>query len=547
MEKIMIIVPHEDDELNLVGGLLNLKEINKDNCYIVFVTNGEYDLPSIIREKEARKSAKYLGIPDKNLIFLGYPDTSPNSKNHIYHTRKPDIFYSNHNIRQTYLELDDEFHYKVFKKHANYNYDSLLEDLVLIIQKYKPDILITNDFDSHPDHRCLSLTFEKAIGIVLKKVSHYSPKIFKAFAYPTAYRGIADFSQINIESTKFNTELYSLNEMQNPYYKWVDRVRFPTGKDVRRKFVLANRLYKNLNKHVSQRTLLESYNKIINSDQVFWERRTDNIALHSKITASSGEVAYINDFLYFDCKNILNCKAQKAELINAAWMPKKNDKEKTIRFEFATVQCINVIKLYQNFNSKGIIKNIRVKMNQYTDDFILNDLVSEIVINACNTDFLEIKILDDLTGNEGFSEIELYEPKSSNIIFMQLLNDDNFVYDKYYFDKLNIKMYAYDGIISSYIEPKDLIFYLNNLEISYEDLILVNRKKIDIKVILKNDRNKCIEATFLKITKMTRLINHIMNVSNSFIVNINIFLNRIRNKIHKFLVKYLFLRKKKNN
>ena len=73
-QKIMIIVPHEDDELNLAGGILNSNIFNKKNVILIFTTNGDYGISGQTRINEALKSAKKMQIPINNVVFLGYSD-----------------------------------------------------------------------------------------------------------------------------------------------------------------------------------------------------------------------------------------------------------------------------------------------------------------------------------------------------------------------------------------------------------------------------------------------------------------------------------------
>lgn len=67
-KKILIIVPHEDDEICLSGGIL--ASINNKDTKIVYVTNGNYIYDSKIRYNEALKSCKELGINREKIIFL---------------------------------------------------------------------------------------------------------------------------------------------------------------------------------------------------------------------------------------------------------------------------------------------------------------------------------------------------------------------------------------------------------------------------------------------------------------------------------------------
>ena len=153
-KKNLIIVPHEDDELNLIGGLLNSNYLNKDNTYIAYMTNGDYNCSVKTRFNEAKKALKMCGIKDENIIFLGYCDQHFSENKHIYMTSKDEIFESKKQKKETYLtDEENEYAWKKRKKHSKFNKEALINDLEFLIKEYRPDIIFVNDFDSHPDHR----------------------------------------------------------------------------------------------------------------------------------------------------------------------------------------------------------------------------------------------------------------------------------------------------------------------------------------------------------------------------------------------------------
>lgn len=48
--------------------------------------------------------------------------------------------------------------------------------------------------------------------------------------------------------------------------------------------------------HLSQKALRRAV-KLVNGDEVFWLRRTDNLAYEGMMTASSGNPDYLDDFI----------------------------------------------------------------------------------------------------------------------------------------------------------------------------------------------------------------------------------------------------------
>lgn len=68
-KSLMVIVPHEDDEINLAGS--SIIAARKENVHVicVFLTNGDWEYPAYIRIREAVNSLKIMGVPDKDVIF----------------------------------------------------------------------------------------------------------------------------------------------------------------------------------------------------------------------------------------------------------------------------------------------------------------------------------------------------------------------------------------------------------------------------------------------------------------------------------------------
>ena len=77
--KIMVIVPHQDDELLLTAGVLYSAAHAGLNPHVVMVTNGDYGCRDhsvgYARLRETLAGAEMLGVPAEQVTFLGYADT----------------------------------------------------------------------------------------------------------------------------------------------------------------------------------------------------------------------------------------------------------------------------------------------------------------------------------------------------------------------------------------------------------------------------------------------------------------------------------------
>jgi LmbE family N-acetylglucosaminyl deacetylase len=86
--KIVIFAPHPDDETLSCGGTIALNTRLGNPVYIIFMTDGRYshkhtlgidsyptpDDVSRIRQEEATKAARVLGVKEDRLAFLDYED-----------------------------------------------------------------------------------------------------------------------------------------------------------------------------------------------------------------------------------------------------------------------------------------------------------------------------------------------------------------------------------------------------------------------------------------------------------------------------------------
>ena len=539
-KKILVILPHEDDELNLVGGLLNSDYIDKSNTYMAYVTNGDYYCKTATRVKEVTKALKRCSIQKENIIYLGYCDQQFSENTHIYMTDENNEFISKNNKKETYfIPGENEYAFNKRKKHSKFNRESLINDLEALISDLLPDIIFVNDFDSHPDHRCITLCFDCAMGRILKKTQGYFPNVFKGFCYPTEYNGYTDYDNLNFISTKFKKEANNEFDYQNPYYFWEERIRFCVGKKTLKYSLLSNKLYKCLVEHKSQ-LLLRKYKSIINSDQIFWQRKTNNLCINATITATSGDTKYLNDFMTFDCQDIMHKDKALPIFKTVAWVPDKSDKSKKITINLKETSQISEIKFYQNSTTKGKITEINLKLDTTKKKNIKleNKLTTTIKVNSKEKiNVIEIEVVSKETNDAGFSEIEIFSPVEKKIELLKILIDDNFTNDIYYVKNKNYKMelYCYDGNNSINLSKNDFIFEVNNKVIKYENLKEFTNKNYTLKVSLKENSDIYDEVKIKHAGIFNILIFNLHKNINKIILKKDIFISRVHNKIKRLL------------
>ena len=89
VKTVLVVVPHEDDEINVAGTTIYRSRQAGERVICVFVTNGDWLCPAKVRMKEAIASLKELGVPSEDVLFLGYPDGGVYAEKSLFmHGRK---------------------------------------------------------------------------------------------------------------------------------------------------------------------------------------------------------------------------------------------------------------------------------------------------------------------------------------------------------------------------------------------------------------------------------------------------------------------------
>lgn len=360
-QKVLVIVPHEDDEINVAGSVMYSYVQKGADVYCAFTTNGDYSFWARTRMHEAWRSLQMLGV--QHVVFLGYGDTS----NHypgghwFYSPEKAVTAPSGH--RETY-GCDDFPDYAFAKRgiHRPYCRESVKTDLKDLIEDIRADIIFAVDGDVHADHRAASLLFEEALGELLCRPGNtYHPTVFKGFAYCTSFGAPKDFYADNIKSVPKPT-ICEDNLIDISLYEWNQRVRFPVLPACREFYLRHNVLYQALFQHASQSAALHAV-RIANGDAVFWQRRTDNLACQARIMTSSGKAGRLCDFKLWDTNQIDDKQLSFQAYL---WQPSEKDPDKIIKYHWQQPQHIVCLRLAGNIESTGRIEKMMLSLDDGT-------------------------------------------------------------------------------------------------------------------------------------------------------------------------------------
>ena len=430
-KKVMVIVPHEDDDLLISGQVLPPMYKNGADVRVVFATNGDKRVSAYTRQSEACNALEKLGIPREKVIFLGYPDGTQ-----LYVGKKAYSFSSGWDHTYAGKGFKD-YHFDRFGTHAKYTAENMVDDIESVVLEYRPDYILAIDFDTHTDHRGVSISFEKAMERILKKESGYTPKVLKCFGYSLAWKSKPDFYALNIKSTvmqdreKNNDPSY---ETDVPQYRWNNRVRLPIDKKSLSHSILRCSEYKALSEHLSQYAYCYS-ERIINGDSVYWNRRTDSLTYNADISVSSGDASLLNDFRLIGVGN--RTAGPHVKLENCVSRFDKNDAQKTVTVKFDSPKTVSCVSLYDNF---GLNSNILGGVITFSDG-------SKVEVPALNADGSETRVVfepkhnitsftfkvTEYEGVAGLDEIEAFEnadyDMGFSLIKLKNADTDDYIYN----------------------------------------------------------------------------------------------------------------------
>jgi len=171
--EILIFAPHPDDETLACAGIIMQALREGKRIQVVVFTNGDgyrraaarlFRKPGLLvnssdvlelgrfRQAEGLAAMAILGLQPTSVTFLGYPD---GGLNQVRQTEGETPYKQNTTQKaETYGLHQPDYHFLAYGKPAVYRKAAALADVTEIIQRVKPDqIYVTNEVDTHPDHR----------------------------------------------------------------------------------------------------------------------------------------------------------------------------------------------------------------------------------------------------------------------------------------------------------------------------------------------------------------------------------------------------------
>ncbi|MFA5149778.1 MAG: PIG-L family deacetylase [Candidatus Omnitrophota bacterium] len=193
-DRVLILAPHPDDENIGCGGVIQRALKSGAKVKIMYLTNGDHNEFAFIvyekrlvvrnpafvamgkvREEEAGKAMKILGVAESDLIFLGYPDYG--TKNMFFYSWEGSAPFRDRLTRQSYVPYKEAPSYG-----APYKSEHILADLERVLIAYKPTkIFVSHPADVNGDHWAYYCFLQIALQDLKKQFAE--PKLYVYFVH----------------------------------------------------------------------------------------------------------------------------------------------------------------------------------------------------------------------------------------------------------------------------------------------------------------------------------------------------------------------------
>ncbi len=408
MPTILLIVPHGDDEINLLGTIADRFIKNNWNIHLLLITNGDY-LPKVTEKRHAETEAVAKKIEISKVIYLGYGDDPAFTGTHTYHTEAPDAYTSPAGHNHTYgVGGSAEYALQVHGSHHSYCRDNVKGDMMSCILEEQAELIVCVDLDLHSDHRMTSLLFDEILCEILR-TTQYRPMVLKKYAYAGVWFGPEDYYANPMAETRLTAEEYFPYSPEQGIRVQVPRRYYPV-------FYKRSPVYKLCELYRSQ-YVTEHYTQMVNADALYFFRDCSNLAIHAQVQVSSGEGSYLNDGKLADFSPINKKKSSIiADYEAYTWIPNENDHDRKASFRFPESVSVQEVCLHLPYEVSCRPTGITLCVGNYRQSVSLGASIYEVIaLPEPIKDIMEldIQITMGTPGKCGIREIEIFDHHSS--------------------------------------------------------------------------------------------------------------------------------------
>jgi len=190
--RLMVFSPHPDDETLGVGGLIQRVLQSGGKVRVIFMTSGDgypegvemedriahptaqdYREYGTLRQKEALQVLATLGMKEKDVMFLGFPDGGLYSILSKYRSDDgPD--YTSPFTLENHPPLVD-----TLLPNIEYNGDDLKREVLRVLTDFRPTLVVTvHRRDQHPDHCSTYFFVRQALNELATRTPLFHPYMF---------------------------------------------------------------------------------------------------------------------------------------------------------------------------------------------------------------------------------------------------------------------------------------------------------------------------------------------------------------------------------
>ena len=424
-KEVMVLVPHEDDEVLIAAGVIRNGVQNGDSVKVVLVTNGDYEGLGATRIKESIAALTYLGVEKENIFFLGYGDTGSEydirfiyrlfyaeSDSQVFTSRIGSSTYGNPEVGVS------DYHYLKHGVHGNYNRETIFSDILSIIDENRPDdIYTTSLYDYHGDHVGVYLFANEALCTIKRNDPSYSPVLHQAMVHAKGGAndstwpvrdGLDDIPSSFTEPGTLSS--YSLLE-------WNTAERIPVPASMRNANREDNEKYRAISMYASQTASADAYlHAFTKADEVFWRKDYSNIALFADVNVSSENIQTKQQ----GAKAIDGITDGYPRFTQHEWATNGEGAGAWIKLTWDQTFSINRIVLFDRPNATDQIIRAELQFSDGTsiavDDIPNNGCEKVISFSTKQVTWVKLVVNEANGENIGLSEIEVYGYSAENTI-----------------------------------------------------------------------------------------------------------------------------------
>ena len=272
---IVIVVPHEDDEILMSAGVIREAVKAGISCTVVMATNGDYECSNYEkgqnRLRESIAGLQALGLSKEHLEIMGYADTGMPREDsfltHLYEEVEEEKCYPSSCTQETYgLVEKDEFHKKKWGKHGKYCRLDFKKDLKEILREKKAEhIFTTSQYDTHGDHAAL-YWFVCEVLDELRNEEGYEPSLYCGLIHSCAGDEVWPLR---------DTKKFTCPDGLEGQHPWEQRCTLELPEEMKQEKGTENLKYQALLQHKTalEPDAYEFLMAFIKDEEVFWKMR----------------------------------------------------------------------------------------------------------------------------------------------------------------------------------------------------------------------------------------------------------------------------------